>query len=65
MIGGAQVYEDALSRADVLALTELELAVGGDTFFPLFDRKVFIETTREPHVSAEGVPFAFVTYERT
>jgi len=65
VIGGAQVYAEALARADELALTEIELAVGGDTFFPLFDRTVFIETGRESHVSAEGVRFAFVTYART
>jgi dihydrofolate reductase len=65
VIGGAQVYEDALPRADVLALTEIELAAGGDTFFPLFDRTVFVETGREPHVSTDRVQFAFVTYERT
>ena len=62
VIGGAQVYADALAHADELALTEIELAVGGDTFFPLFDRSVFVETGREAQVSADGTHFAFVTY---
>ena len=64
VIGGAAVYEAALPRADDLLLTEIDLAVDGDTFFPSFDRAAFTEAAREAHVSEDGTRFAFVTYER-
>lgn len=64
VIGGAQLYAEALTVADELALTEVELAVGGDTFFPRWDRMTFFETAREQHVAADGTAFSFVTYER-
>jgi dihydrofolate reductase len=64
VIGGAEVYAAALPLADELVLTEVDLQVEGDTVFPPFDRAVFVETARERRVSASGVRFAFVTYER-
>ena len=64
VIGGAELYVDALPLADELLLTEIELEVEGDTFFPPWDRTTFAETSREKHVSETGTPFAFVTYER-
>ncbi len=65
VIGGAEVYAAALPLADELVLTEIDLDVEGDTFFPDWDRREFGETSREEHVSKNGTPFAFVTYERT
>jgi dihydrofolate reductase len=64
VIGGASVYAEAVPRADALELTELGIDVDADTFFPEVDHAVFVEVSREPHVSAGGVPFAFVRYER-
>jgi dihydrofolate reductase len=63
VIGGAELYAAALPLADELLLTELELAVEGDTYFPLFGSE-FEELSRETRVSADGVPFAFVRYVR-
>jgi len=65
VIGGAEVYAAALPLADELVLTEIDLEVAGDTFFPDWDRGAFEETSREPRVSEDGTPFVFVTYERT
>jgi len=64
VIGGAEAYEAALPLADELVLTEIDLAVDGDTFFPPFDHTEFEEESREPYVSADGTPFSFVTYRR-
>jgi dihydrofolate reductase len=64
VIGGAEVYAATLDRADELLLTEIELSVEGDAFFPVFDRETFEEASREAHASADGTPFAFVTYRR-
>jgi dihydrofolate reductase len=63
-IGGAMLYADALPLADELELTELDADVEGDTLFPEWDRDAFEEVSREPHVSADGTPFAFVSYRR-
>lgn len=64
VIGGAEVYAAALPHADELVLTEIELDVDGDTFFPEWNRKEYEEVSREPRVAADGTPFALTTYRR-
>jgi dihydrofolate reductase len=64
VIGGGELYADALPLADELLLTEIDMDIDGDTRFPSWDRTAFEETSREQHVSANGTPFAFVTYVR-
>ena len=64
VIGGAQLYAEAMPVADLLVLTELGIAVEGDTRFPEWDRGAFAEIDRVPHVAADGTPYAFVTYRR-
>jgi dihydrofolate reductase len=65
VIGGGELFAAALPLADELQLTEIDAEVDGETFFPPWDRSAFEETSREQHVSADGMPFAFVTYRRT
>jgi dihydrofolate reductase len=64
VIGGGQLYAEALPRADELLLTEIEADVEGDTWFPGWEREDFDEVGREQHVSGSGVEFSFVTYVR-
>jgi dihydrofolate reductase len=64
VIGGAALFAEALPVADELLLTEIDLEVVGDTFFPSWDRHAFEETSRESHVSSDGTPFSFVTFVR-
>ena len=64
VIGGAQLYADALPLADELLLTEIDFDVEGDTFLPDWDRGAFDEVSREERVSEDGIAFAFVTYRR-
>jgi dihydrofolate reductase len=65
VIGGAQLYAAALPLADELVLTEIDaVADGADTFFPTWDRAAFIEASRESHVSADGLAYAFVIWKR-
>ena len=59
VIGGAEVYQQALPFADKVMLTEVEMSPEGDASFPPFDPAQWRETTREAH---DG--FSFVTYER-
>jgi dihydrofolate reductase len=64
VIGGGQLYAEALPLADELLLTEIDTEIEGDTFFPSWDRSEFEEVSREPLVSETGIPFSFVTYLR-
>jgi dihydrofolate reductase len=64
VIGGAQIYALALPLATTLELTEIDADLDADTFFPAWDRAVFRETAREAQVTAEGLPYAFVSYRR-
>ena len=64
VIGGGEIYAAALPLADELLLTEIDAEIEGDTYFPEWNRDDFDEVARERHVTAEGVLFSFVTYER-
>jgi dihydrofolate reductase len=65
IIGGAQVFADALARTDRLIVTEIDKTFPCDTFFSKIDRQEWKEVAREQHHSAEqDLDFAFVIYER-
>ena len=64
VIGGAQIYAQALPLADELVLTEIDAEPIGDTLFPAWDRARFIETSREARTNADGTSYSFVTYTR-
>lgn len=62
LIGGAELYAQALSFADCLQLTEIALSVSGDAVFPDFLAAGWREVSRETHQSAAGLGYAFVEY---
>ena len=64
VIGGAQIYAQALPLADELVLTEIDADFEADTFFPPWDHAAFAEIAREPHIAPEGWTYTFVTYQR-
>ncbi len=64
VIGGAQLYAQALPRIDEMVLTEIDADLDGDVRFPAWDRQAFVEVSRESHAAADGTRFAFVTYRR-
>jgi dihydrofolate reductase len=64
VVGGAELYTQALPHADELVVTEIDAEVEGDVFFPTWDRAAFREESREEQVSGDGVAFAFVRYGR-
>ena len=59
VVGGSDVYRQAMPFADQMLLTEIDQSPEGDAFFPAFSTEDWLETSRETH---DG--FAFVTYER-
>jgi dihydrofolate reductase len=64
LIGGAELYRDGLQLAQTMYITEIDADFAGDAFFPEFDRVEWGEIAREKHISAQGLPFAYVTYQR-
>ena len=63
VIGGAEIYAQALPYARKAVITEIDLTVeGGDAFAPQFGAS-WQETRREEHVSSQGLHFRFITLE--
>lgn len=64
VIGGAEIYAQALPAATRIELTEVHAAPNGDTVFPDIGLG-WTETARERHEGPEGQPdYSFVTLER-
>ena len=63
VIGGAQIYAEAEPLAQRAIVTEIARDYEGDAWAPRFGAG-WHETARESHVSADGLPFSFVTLER-
>ena len=65
IIGGAQIYAEALPLVDRLIITRINQAFDCDAFFPALDPLLWQETAREDQRSeTSGLDYAFVTYER-
>jgi dihydrofolate reductase len=65
IIGGAQIYEEALPLADRLIVTEIAQRFDCDAFFPALDMARWQEVSRQTHRSSDGAfDYAFVTYEK-
>jgi dihydrofolate reductase len=66
VIGGTSLFAEALPRADVIYLTEVEADVSGDTYFPSFDRGEWRETEVGRHAADErnAYPIRILRLER-
>lgn len=66
IIGGGEIYKQALRIADELYITEVHHEFDGDTFFPEIDEEMYEEVSREHHNKDEKHPYAysFVKYVR-
>jgi dihydrofolate reductase len=63
-VGGAHLYAQALPRVSRIYLTEIDLRVEGDAWFPEFERAEWIETARDQHATEAGMGYCFITLER-
>lgn len=63
VIGGASIYGEAEPLAHRALITEIGRDYEGDAWAPLFDVS-WRRTASESHVSADGIPYSFVTLER-
>lgn len=66
VIGGAELYRQALPGADRLLITEVAAEVEGDARFPDFDRAAFVEISRVSHPADadNDHPYSLVEYRR-
>ena len=63
VMGGAQIYAQALPLADRVEVTEIAQDFEGDAFAPVLGAE-WVQATREDHVTTGGLPFSFVRYLR-
>ncbi len=68
VMGGAQVYAEALSRADTLVVTDIDLAVDGDARAPAIDDRDWAVASANPdrgwHTAANGLRYRVTTFRR-
>lgn len=66
IIGGGQIYTQAIQYCDRLYITEVAAQIEGDTYFPEYDAAEWKEVSRESHKADEknDHDFDFVLYER-
>lgn len=64
IIGGAQIFEQALTYAQKMILTVIEHDFEGDVFFPEWDQKEWKEISREEHFSHDYT-YYFSIWKRT
>ncbi len=66
IIGGGQIYQEAMPLVDRLYLTRVHAIMEGDTFFPTVSTDAWREVSHEDHAADDRHPFAFTyhVYER-
>lgn len=65
ILGGEQIYEALLPRADRIYATEIDVDIKGDAFFPELGAQ-WREISREPHTKDDKneYNYSYVLYER-
>lgn len=67
VIGGAQIYAQALQFADRIYLTRIHRTIPGDAYLPEWDSGMFRLVSREDHPESVETPlsFSYLVFERT
>jgi dihydrofolate reductase len=67
VIGGGEIYKQALPLADKLYVTEVKTSIDGDTYFPEIDTAIWKPTTRLYSEKDEknDYDFEFVEYSKS
>lgn len=65
VVGGAQIYRDALPLADRIIVTEIDQDFDGDAVLDSSGFDEFRQVSRTRYTSASGIPFSVVEYRRT
>lgn len=66
IIGGGEIYKEAIKIADLLEITQIEDTFEGDTFFPFINLNYWIETKKESFLKDNKNPYSyhFISYKR-
>ena len=66
ILGGAEIYKQAMKIADSLDLTHVDATLDADAFFPEIDKKSWTEIAREDHFKDDKhqYNYSFVTYKK-
>ena len=66
ILGGSQIYKQAMAVADILDLTFVHHSFEGDVFFPKIDLKIWKETMRQDFKAdaKNKYDYSFVRFER-
>ena len=64
LIGGAELYQQALGLANKLYLTQIDAEFAGDAFFPEMDMREWDLLEQQAYTSEQGLPFQYLTYQR-
>lgn len=66
ILGGAEIYAQAMEIADRMDITHIHHSFDADAFFPEIDKKLWEETGREDHPADDRNPYAysFVQYKK-
>jgi dihydrofolate reductase len=67
IVGGAELYREALALADRLNLTRIHATVEGDAYFPdvRWDKWRLVESGSHDADNRNDFPFTFEVYERS
>ena len=63
VIGGGEIYREALPRAGRIELTQVHRDFEGDAYFA-FDKSAWREIAREQHQTPDGLAYSYVTLVR-
>lgn len=66
IIGGGEIYKEAMPYSDKIELTRVHESFDGDTIFPQIDTSVWKETETQLHQKDDqhAYSFSFITYQR-
>ena len=66
IIGGGEIYKQALEVVDTIEFTRVHHNFEGDTFFPVIQETIWKETNRVDHKKDDlhKFDFSFITYKR-
>ncbi|WP_299795905.1 type 3 dihydrofolate reductase [uncultured Shewanella sp.] len=60
VIGGGQLYSSLLPQADKLYLTQINIDVEGDTYFPQWDDGTWERESEQTSINEKGLEYTFI-----
>ena len=63
IMGGAQIYEQAINIADKIYLTQVDKSFDADSFFPKIDKNIWKEISNKTHKN-DNFSYSFITLLR-